>query len=64
MEINFNIKVKGGKRTPVEVTVYGTAVNEKVIEFSNGKTVSESQIAIWLQDNLVIALKQIQEQEV
>lgn len=31
MDINLNMKIKGGKRTPVDVVVYGTAVNEKII---------------------------------
>jgi hypothetical protein len=33
MIINLNVKVKGGKRTPPSVEVYGTAANEKTIDF-------------------------------
>lgn len=60
MQINLNVKVKGGKRTPVSVEVYGTSVNEKMMEFANGKKVSEAALSIWLKEQLTIALKKMQ----
>jgi hypothetical protein len=31
---NFNVKITTGKRTDLEITVLGTAVNKKTIQFS------------------------------
>jgi len=61
MEINFNVKVKGGKRTPIVVTVYGTSENEKVIEFANGRHISETVIASWIKEELTRSLRRVQE---
>jgi len=61
MLINLNVKIKGGPRTPIEVDVYGTSVNEKTIKFANGNKISESAITDWLYVNLTEALKKIQE---
>jgi len=60
MEINLNVKIRGGPRTPVDVAVYGTAVNSKTLRFANGKSVSEDAIAQWIETNLseVLSLKQ------
>jgi len=52
MNINLNVKIKGGPRTPVEVDVYTTSVNPKTLRFANGETVSEDAIAEWIQRNL------------
>lgn len=60
MLINLNVKIKGGPRTPVEVTVYGTAVNEKIMRFANGNGMSETQIAETITKNLTEILKAIQ----
>jgi hypothetical protein len=62
MEINLNIKIKGGKRTPIEVNVYRTSVNEKSIEFANGKQIKESTIIAWIKKYLTHSLKLIQEE--
>jgi len=64
MLINLNVKIKGGPRTPVDIEVYGTAVNEKVMRFANGKTISEYAIAEWLEENLLKALSKIQNEGV
>lgn len=63
MEINLNVKVKGGPRTPVSVTVYGTAVNSKTLKFANGQTVSENTIAQWIETNLSEALSHRQDEK-
>ena len=63
MNINLNLKIKGGPRTPVEVDVYSTSVNEKVLKFQNGNEVKESTICNWLQKNLTESLRSIQEQQ-
>jgi len=60
MEVNLNVKIKAGPRTPVEVGVYGTSVNEKIIKFANGNKISESSIAVWIQENLRDALQAIE----
>jgi len=57
MEINLNLKIKGGKRTPISVEIYGTSANTKVIEFSNGKIITGEQIAKWINSELTKALK-------
>lgn len=62
MNINLNVKIKAGKRTQIDVGVYPTSVNEKIIEFNNGKTISEIEIADYLQKTLTNALKQISEE--
>lgn len=58
--INLNVKIKAGKRTPVEVLVYGTSVNDKSLEFSNGLVISESRIIKWIETELTKAIKSIQ----
>ncbi len=63
MDINLNVKVKGGKRTPVEVSVYSSAANTKTMEFKNKRVVTDEQIAEWIQQNLHVVLKRIQEAE-
>ena len=60
MMINLNVKVKGGPRTPIEVEVYWTAVNEKVIRFANGQEITGEEIADWITDNLTHVLEKIQ----
>ena len=60
MEINLNVKVKAGPRTPVDVSVYYTAVNERSIRFKNGKRISGTAIAEGIAENLEIALKKIE----
>lgn len=61
MIINLNVKIKAGKRTPVEVIVYGTAANEKILHFANGREVTESQIAAWITQELTKVLKGTQD---
>ena len=61
MMINLNVKIKGGKRTPIEVTVYDTAVNQKELVFKNGNRIKGGDIAEMLEKNLTAALKSIQE---
>ena len=60
MNLNFNIKVKAGKRTPAQVTAYSTAVNKKIVTLVNGETTSDEQIAKWLQKSLQSALDKLQ----
>lgn len=54
--INVNLKVRGGKRTPVETWATLTATNERTIEFANGNSVTGSDIAdlvvVYLQAHL------------
>ncbi len=59
MTINLNVKIKAGPRTPVEVEVCGTAVNEKKIKFANGEEVTGSQIADFLKKRLTNSLKEL-----
>jgi len=61
MNMNFNVKVSGGKRTPADVTVTVTAVNVKTMEFSNGKKITDEAIAEWIATNLTAALKKLQD---
>ncbi len=56
MKINLNVKIEGGPRIPVTVSVYGTAVNPKTLKFANGETVTEETIAQWIETNLAKAL--------
>lgn len=63
MNINLNIKIKGGPRTPVDVIVYGTAINPKVMKFKNGKTISDDEISVWLQYELTEMLTILQHSE-
>ncbi len=60
MTINLNIKIKAGPRTPVEVDVCGTAVNEKSLTFANGKKLTGIDIAKWLKRELSNELKEIE----
>ena len=59
MILNLNIKIKAGPRTPVEVDVYCTAVNEKMLRFANGCMVTESQIAEFMKQTLTKKLKEL-----
>lgn len=61
--INLNLKVKAGPRTPVQVTCYGTSVNEKAIKFRNGQVIKENSIANWVTSQLQIALEEIQNEK-
>ncbi len=64
MNINFNVKVRGGPRTPVEVDVFSTSVNEKALTFKNGLTVTQDQIATWIKTELTRVLKARQDTNV
>lgn len=55
--LNFNVKVKAGKRTPAKVECYYTAVNEQTITLINGRQITNQQIAEWIADNLQEALE-------
>lgn len=57
MNINLNVKVRGGPRTPVRVDVFSTSVNEKTLTFKNGMTVTQDQIATWIKTELTRVLK-------
>lgn len=60
MDINLNIKIKAGKRTPPQVTIYSTSITrEKVIEFANGERVTETEICNWLEKGLTGALQKV-----
>ena len=63
MEININVKVKAGKRTPVDVTVITTGVNEKTLTLINGLTITDQQIAEWIDKQLTKAIKKIEEKQ-
>jgi len=58
MHINLNVKIKVGPRTPVEVNVFSTSVNERTVKFTNGKQLTETQIADWIQPELTRVLKE------
>ena len=45
MKINLNIKITGGKRTPLKVDIKRTSINEKTLTFKNNRTMTESEIA-------------------
>ncbi len=60
MIININVKIKGGPRTPVEVDVYGTSVNDKIMKFKNGTVINERHIAEWIQRELLKSLQKSQ----
>lgn len=40
--LNFNVKVKAGKRTPAQVSAYSTAVNKKTLTLTNGETITNT----------------------
>jgi hypothetical protein len=60
MELNFNVKVKAGPRTPAQVGAYYTSVNSKTVTLTNGKTITSAQISKWLQEQLQVALDKLQ----
>ena len=60
MDMNFTLKVYGGKRTPVEVGCYPTNVNEKVMVFANGKSISDKLIAEFVHVELANVLSKLQ----
>ena len=43
-ELNFRIKIVGGKRTPLEVYVTSMSVNRKELTFKNGKIISDEEL--------------------
>jgi hypothetical protein len=61
VNINFNVKVRAGPRTPVGVDVYSTSSKEKALRFANGVQVTETQIADWLHSELSRVLRQLQD---
>lgn len=60
MELNFNVKVRAGTRTSVEVEARCTAVNEKMIKFIGGRTLTSGQIAEWIRVKLQAELNEVQ----
>jgi hypothetical protein len=55
--LNFNVKVKAGKRTPVEVECYYTAVNQETLTLINGVTVTNQEIAEFIAQKVCAALQ-------
>ena len=60
MDININVKVCGGPRTPVTVKAYSTAVNKRTMRLANHSEVTDTQIAKWIQEQLGNALKELE----
>jgi hypothetical protein len=60
MEINFNVKVNAGKRTPASVNVILTSVNPKTLTLINGKTISDQSIADWIETELLKTIRNIE----
>jgi len=58
----FTVKVKSGKRTPVEVWVEQW-YPEREIVFTNGRTLKNQDIGEWIQKELTKALKSIESME-
>jgi len=63
MLINLSLKVQGGKRTPVTVTCYPTAINDKVMIFANGKCITGNHIAEYIEKDLGEKLSLMQSEE-
>ena len=60
MDMNFNLKVKGGKRTPVIVSCEPPSVNAKIMMFANVKHLSDTKIAEYISFDLNQKLSEIQ----
>ncbi len=59
MDIHFRMTVSAGKRTKTSVTAYSTAVNPRALKFSNGKTITEKEIASHIERVLTEAIEKI-----
>ena len=60
MIMNLNVKIKAGPRTPVEVSVYGSARKVKNFRFANREEITEAEIVEWLQKSLQGCISSIQ----
>ena len=58
--MNFNLKVKGRKRTPVIVSCEPPSVNAKIMIVANGEHISDSQIVEYIESDLNEILSDIQ----
>jgi hypothetical protein len=52
-EMNFRVKIIGGKRTPLEVYVTSMSVNKKEITLGNWKTISDEELAIAIDSAII-----------
>ena len=59
MKIHYHINVYAGKRTETSVEAYSTAVNPREFRFDNGATVTESEIARFIESALTEAIEKI-----
>jgi len=60
MEFNLNVKIRGGQRTPVEVSACSTAVNPRVMVLKGGEVITDAQIAAWIEHELTDVLENVQ----
>ena len=60
MDMNFDLKLKGGKRTPVIVSCEPPSVNAKIMMFANVKHLSDTKIAEYISFDLNQKLSEIQ----
>jgi len=44
-ELNFRVKIQGGKKTPLGVWVTPQSINGKSLSFQNGTVISENEFA-------------------
>ena len=59
-EFNINVKVRGGVRTPIQVSAMPTGVNEKVIKLANGYAVTDGIIALQIEADLKRYLQSVE----
>jgi len=52
MNLCIKVKIKVGKRTPPQVSTELSGPSDRIMEFPNGLTLKESQVAEWLFDKL------------
>jgi hypothetical protein len=60
MNINFNVKISGGPRTPLSVETYCTAVNGRTLKFKNGETIHSQEISDLITNLLFKKLEEIE----
>lgn len=50
MEVNFNVKIKTGKRTAIRVRCYSTSVNTKTMEFKDSeRKITDAKVSDWIE---------------
>ena len=64
MNMSFRVTLWAGKRTKTAVDAYSTAVNKRTVVLKNGKKLSDAEVARYLKNILLEAVKKLENEQV